>query len=93
MDQGPNPEDCLFLKHFYWYTATLLCLPTGYGSSQAKTEVELSRQPTEPEVSTLLWSDSFATLQTVARQAPPSMGLSRQKVLEWVAIFFSMGSS
>ena len=35
----------------------------------------------------------FATLWTVARQAPWSMEFSRQELLEWVAIFFSRGSS
>ena len=33
----------------------------------------------------------FTTLYTVAHQAPLSMGFSR--ILEWVAIFFSRGSS
>ena len=45
---------------FYWYTAALLCLPTGHGSSHAKTEVEL-QQPTEPEVFTFLLSDLLQT--------------------------------
>ena len=31
----------------------------------------------------------FAILWTVARQAPLSMGFSRQELLEWVAIPFS----
>ena len=35
-------------------------------------------------------SDSFVAQWTVALQAPPSMGLSRQ---EWVALSFSRGSS
>ena len=35
----------------------------------------------------------FATPWTVAYQAPPSMGFSRQRVLEWGAITFSRGSS
>ena len=35
----------------------------------------------------------FATLWTVAHQASPSMGFSRQGILEWVAISFSRGSS
>ena len=30
-------------------------------------------------------SDSLQSLWTVARQAPPSMGFSRQELLEWVA--------
>ena len=34
----------------------------------------------------------FATAQTVARQAPLSMGFPRQE-LQWVAIPFSRGSS
>ena len=46
---------------FYWCTAALLCLPTGYGSSHAKAEVELSKQPTEPEVFTFLLSDLLQT--------------------------------
>ena len=37
-------------------------------------------------------SDS-ATPWTVAYQAPPSMGFSGQRALEWVAISFSRGSS
>ena len=35
----------------------------------------------------------FATLWTVAHQAPLSMGLSRQRILEWVAMPSSRGSS
>ena len=35
----------------------------------------------------------FVTPWTVAHQAPLSMGFSRQEILEWVAIFFSRGSS
>ena len=35
----------------------------------------------------------FATLWTVARQASLSTEFSRQRTLEWVAIFFSRGSS
>ena len=35
----------------------------------------------------------FATGWTVAYQAPPSIGFSRQKILEWVAISFSRRSS
>ena len=35
----------------------------------------------------------FATLQTVARQAPLSMGLPQARILEWVAISSSRGPS
>ena len=35
----------------------------------------------------------LATLWTVAHQAPLSMGFSRQRILEWVAISSSKGSS
>ena len=35
----------------------------------------------------------FLTPQTVARQAPLSMGILRATILEWVAISFSRGSS
>ena len=35
----------------------------------------------------------FATPWTVARQAPLSMGFSRQEILEWVAISYSKRSS
>ena len=35
----------------------------------------------------------FCAPWTVTHQAPMSMGLSRQKILEWVAISFSRGSS
>ena len=35
----------------------------------------------------------FATLWTVACQSPLSMGFFQARVLEWVAIFFSRGSS
>ena len=35
----------------------------------------------------------FATLWTVAHQAPLSMGFSRQRILEWVAMPSSRGSS
>ena len=35
----------------------------------------------------------FATPWTVAYQASPSMGSTQARVLEWVAISFSMGSS
>ena len=37
-------------------------------------------------------SDSV-TPRTVARQAPLSVGFSRQEILEWIAISFSRGSS
>ena len=35
----------------------------------------------------------FATPWTVAYQAPPSMGFFQARILEWVAIPFSRGSS
>ena len=35
----------------------------------------------------------FATLRTVAHQAPLSMGTLQARILEWVAISFSRGSS
>ena len=35
----------------------------------------------------------FATPWTVAHQASPSMGFSRQEQLEWATISFSRGSS
>ena len=35
----------------------------------------------------------FATPQTVAYQAPPSMGFFQARKLEWVAIPFSRGSN
>ena len=35
----------------------------------------------------------FATLWTVAHQAPLSMGILQARLLEWVAIPFSRGSS
>ena len=35
----------------------------------------------------------FETPWTAAYQAPPSMGFSRQRVLEWVAIAFPISSS
>ena len=38
-------------------------------------------------------SDSFSTSWTVALQAPLSMGLLQARILEWVAISFSRGSS
>ena len=38
-------------------------------------------------------SDSFATLWTVAHQAPLSMGILHARILEWVAMPFSRGSS
>ena len=38
-------------------------------------------------------SDSFATPGTVVRQAPLSMGILQARILEWVAISFSRGSS
>ena len=38
-------------------------------------------------------SDSFETPQTVAHQAPVSMGILQARILEWVAFSFSRGSS
>ena len=35
----------------------------------------------------------FGTPQTVAHQAPLSMGILQARILEWVAISFSRGSS
>ena len=35
----------------------------------------------------------FATLWTVAHQAPLSMGILQARILEWVAMLFSRGSS
>ena len=41
----------------------------------------------------LVVSDSFATPWTVARQAPLSMGILQARLLEWVAMPSSRGSS
>ena len=38
-------------------------------------------------------SDSFATTRTISLQAPSVHGVSQARILEWVAISFSMGSS
>ena len=38
-------------------------------------------------------SDSFATWWTEAHQAPLSMGILQARILEWVAISYSRGSS
>ena len=38
-------------------------------------------------------SDSFSTLWTVARQAPLSMGILQARILDWVAMPCSRGSS
>ena len=38
-------------------------------------------------------SDSFATTRTLALQAPSVHGISQARILKWVAIFFSRGSS
>ena len=58
-------------------------------SSEANTNLQLER-----EVKSLSRVRLFATPWTVAYQAPPYMGLSSQaRVLEWVAISFSRGSS
>ena len=38
-------------------------------------------------------SDSFATPWTVASQTPLSMGILQAKILEWVAVSSSRGSS
>ena len=35
-------------------------------------------------------SDSFTTLWTVAHQAPLSMGVPQARILDWVAISFSL---
>ena len=35
----------------------------------------------------------FVTLWTVAHQAPPSMGILQARILEWITISFSRGSS
>ena len=35
----------------------------------------------------------FMILQTVSHQAPPTMGILQARILEWVAILFSRGSS
>ena len=35
----------------------------------------------------------FETPWTVTYQAPPSMGFSRQELLDWIATAFSRGSS
>ena len=35
----------------------------------------------------------FATPRTVARQAPLSIGILQARILEWVAVPFSRGSS
>ena len=44
-------------------------------------------------VSHLVMSDSFATPWTLAHQAPLSVGILQARLLEWVAIPFSRGSS
>ena len=38
-------------------------------------------------------SDSFVTSWTVARQAPLSMGILQERILVWVAMYSSRGSS
>ena len=48
------------------------------------------RKKVKVKLLSCLWL--FATLWTVAHQAPPFMGFSRQDVLEWVAISFPRGS-
>ena len=35
----------------------------------------------------------FVTLRTIAHQAPSSMGILQARILEWVTISFSRGSS
>ena len=45
------------------------------------------------EVTSLSCVQLFATLRTVAHQAPLSMGILQARILEWVAISFSRGSS
>ena len=47
----------------------------------------------EVEVKSLRCVWLFATPQTVAYQAPPSMGFFQVRILEWVAISFSRRSS
>ena len=44
-------------------------------------------------VSCSVVSDSFATPQTVAYQAPLFQGIVQARALEWVAILFSRGPS
>ena len=45
------------------------------------------------EVTSLSHVRLFATPWTVAHQAPPSMGFSMARILEWVVLSFSRGSS
>ena len=45
------------------------------------------------KVKSLCYVPLFATPWTVARQAPLSLGILQARILEWVAISFSMGSS
>ena len=45
------------------------------------------------EVKSLSRVRLFATSWTVAYQVPPSMGFFQARVLEWIAISFSRGSS
>ena len=48
---------------------------------------------TKVKVKSLSHVQLFATPWTVAYQAPRSMGFFQARVLEWVAISFSRGSS
>ena len=63
--------------------AELWCLPCNCCCCCSVTEL----------CATFLWRNSFATTWTVAYQVPPSMGLSWQKIPEWVSSSSSRASS
>ena len=73
------------------------CIPSKWGH-QANVAIASSLyKPSWPGLLLLLCRFShvwlFATLWTIAHQAPLSMEFSRQELLEWVAIPFSRGPS
>ena len=66
------------MLHFNFYSCVLHYVPKHSEALQKMKSVFMKERKKESEV-TLLVSDSFATLWTVAHQAPPSMEFSRQE--------------
>ena len=74
----------------------MLCIFTALTKHQALGRVfpYISQQPGErKKVKSFSHIQLFATLWTIAHQAPQSMGILQERILEWVAISFSRGPS
>ena len=83
--------------HFYWsslkFEGTLFDLSRSYTYTYISKIFDFTYTYTYVQCQSLSHVRLFAIPGTVAHQAPLSMGILQAKILEWVAISFSRGSS